>query len=361
MSEVYAARRQRLFEHWPEGIPRGEALLVSEEADRFYFSGFRGDAGWLVITPERALLLADGRFWAQAEQEAPGVDLVRVPTGTEFAECLPEVLAQQRIGRLCFQAEHVSWAEATAWHNRWTGVELVATEGLGATLRLVKGPTEVDAIRRAAQVTDAGLADLLPLVVAGATEGELAAELEYRLRRRGAEAMAFPPIIAAGPRGALPHARPGSGRVGSDDLVVIDLGARFDGYCADMTRTVIVGQPDPPAMEIFAAVERALQAGLAALRPGVTGWEVDRAARGVIEQAGFGPRFSHGTGHGVGLWIHEAPRLSVTSKQVIPAGAVVTVEPGIYLPGRFGVRLEELVYVGAEGIEVLSRSPLRSK
>lgn len=359
MGDRHGARRQQLWRTWPPETPRAHALLVTDPADIFYLAGYRGDAGWLVLTEDRAWLLADGRFWAQAEQECPELELVRVQ-GVDMTQALAAWVAEQGVASLAFDAAQVSYATATRWSSELADVSLVPTTGLVLALRLIKDDLELEAIRHAAAVTDIALAELLPFIQPGACEATLATELEYRLRRGGSVGLAFAPIVAAGARAALPHARPGPDQVGRDDVVVVDLGARCQEYCADMTRTVLVGHPDAEAAAVFAIVERALAAGLAALRPGVTGQEVDRAARGVIEAAGYGPQFSHGTGHGVGLWIHEPPRLSWSGGgQVIPAGAVVTIEPGIYLPGRFGVRLEELVYIGEQGIEVLSRSPLR--
>ncbi len=358
MREVHADRRERVLRRLAERAPGVSALLVTDDANRFYFSGFRGDAGWLLIAPQGSFLVLDGRFWTQAALEAPDSEVVQLEPGVPFASALDATLQRLSVRRLAFHGEQISYAEHARCAEALRGVELISVPGLGEELRVVKDDSEREAIARAAAITDAAYAELLPLIQPGVREVDLAAEIEYRMRRHGAEGVAFPPIIAAGSRGALPHARPGADPIGMHDVVVVDVGARFGSYCADMTRTVLVGEPDGESRRVLDAAQRALDAGVSVLRPGITGTEVDQVVRRVIEDAGYGPMFTHGTGHGVGIEVHEAPRLSRAMETgIIPAGSVVTIEPGIYLPGRFGVRMEELVFVGEHGVEVLSRSP----
>lgn len=342
-------------------VPRAGALLVSGAENRRYLSGFRGDAGWLLVSPGDAALLTDSRFWDQAGQEAPDWRLVRVAgrPGPDFlaAEC-----RASGITTLAFEPEAVTYGEYRDLRRHLSGVRLVPVPGLLEALRQRKDAAELAAIRAAAAVTDRAFARWLPLVVPGAREDELARELEYLLRLEGAEASAFPPIVAAGPRGAMAHAIPGPEALQAGDLVVCDLGCRVDGYCSDMTRTVAVpgAEVGAEALRVHALVAAALAAGLQAVRPGATGVEVDAAARAVIVAGGHGPDFGHGLGHGVGLAVHEGPRLSplANPRARLPEGAVVTIEPGVYLPGRFGVRLEELVLVARDGPEIISASPL---
>lgn len=358
MPDRHADRRERVLRRLAERAPGVSALLVTDAANRFYFSGFRGDAGWLLITPKGSFLLLDGRFWTQAALEAPDTEVVQLEQGVQFAAALAATLERLSIRRLAFHGEHVSYAEYARWSEVVPEAELLSVPGLGEELRVVKDDTEREAIAQAAAVTDAAYAELLPLIQPGAREVDLAAEMEYRMRRHGAEGVAFASIIAAGSRGALPHAIPGIDPIGTHDVVVVDVGARFASYCADMTRTVLIGNPGGASHRVLNVAQRALDVGVSVLRPGITAAEVDHAVRQVIEEAGYGPMFTHATGHGVGIEVHEAPRLSRTmGTAIIPAGAVVTIEPGIYLPGQFGVRMEELVYVGADGVEVLSRSP----
>ena len=335
--------------------------MLGAPEDVRYLSGFRGDAGWLWVTGDDAALLTDSRFWVQAEEEAPDFRLVRV-TGRSAAECLAEAAREAGVTGLGFDPEHLSHAAYREWRKALPGIRLVALPGLAGRLRLRKDAGEVEAIRRAAHLTDACFASWLAEVRPGAVEADLALDLEVRMRRAGAEGVAFPPIVAGGPRGAMAHAIPGPHALRAGDMVVVDVGCRLDGYCSDMTRTVFVpgAEPDPEARHIWDVAARALEAGLEAVRPGRSGVEVDAAARAVIAAAGYGEGFGHGLGHGVGLAVHEGPRLSPRAdpRAPIPEGAVVTVEPGIYLPGRFGVRLEQLVVVRRGGAELLSLSPL---
>ena len=338
------------------------ALVVSGEADRRYLSGFRGDSGLLWITPDDAALVTDARFWEQAERECPAWRLVRQQGA--LAPVVAGLAAEGGVRALAFQPESVNYATYRSWRRALVGVRLVAAGGLIDGLRLCKQPEELAAIRRAAALTDAVFAQWLPQCRAGAVEAELALDLEVRLRRAGAQGVSFPPIVAAGPRGAMAHAIAGPERLAAGDMVVVDVGARVDGYCSDMTRTVVVpgAAPPPDAAAARALVVEAMRAGVAALRPGAGAVEVDAVVRAVITAGGHGEHFGHGTGHGVGLEVHEPPRISPHGDPGarIPLGAVVTVEPGVYVAGRFGVRMEQLVYVGADGPEVLSRSPLEA-
>ncbi len=341
--------------------PAAGALAVAGMDNVRYLSGFRGDAGLLWVAPDDAALLTDSRFWTQAREEAPDWRLVRVrerPT----VEFLGDLCRASGVGALAFDPGEVTYAGYREWRRRLTGVRLVPAPGLVAALRLRKEPAEIAAIRRAAAVADRAFAQWRAQVRPGAVEAELALDLEHRMRRAGAEAMAFPPIVAGGPRGAMAHAVPGPAALRAGEMVVVDLGCRVDGYCSDMTRTLVVpgAEPDPEARRVYDVVRSALQAGIDALRPGRRGLDVDAEARRVIAAAGYGDAFGHGLGHGVGLAVHEGPRLSPLAdpRQTIPEDAIVTVEPGVYLEGRFGVRLEQLVRVRAGGPEVLSTSPL---
>ena len=337
------------------------ALVVAGEANRRYLSGFRGDAGLLWITADDAALITDSRFWDQAGQECPEWRLVRQRRQPQ-GDVLAGLVAEAGVRGLAFDPGEVSHQTYLDWRRRLRGVRMRGARGWVDQLRVHKDAGEVAAIGRAAALVDVVFAEWRPQVRPGAVEAELAADLEWRLRRAGAEGIAFPTIVAGGARGAQPHAIAGPAALAAGDLVVVDVGARVDGYCSDMTRTLLVpGAPPPPeAGRVYGIVAEALAAGLAALRPGVRAQAVDAACRQVIEAAGFGEEFGHGTGHGVGLDVHEDPPLSPRAGPGVrvPAGAVVTVEPGIYLPGRWGVRLEQLVHVTADGPRVLSASQL---
>jgi Xaa-Pro aminopeptidase len=336
-----------------------DALLVSDAAGRRYMTGFTGSSGVAWVTAADAALVVDSRYWEQAEEESASAGWRVVRQGREgLAAALVQLVKEAGVRRLGFAAEHVSFAQHEAWRAALPGVELVAVPPLVDRLRQSKDATEVAAIRRAAQLTDDALAAVLPLVRPGAAEADLALEIEFQARRAGAEAAAFPFIVASGPRGSLPHGVASSRRLAAGDMVTFDIGVRWAGYHSDMTRTYAVGEPGVEARAVHRTVLDALDAGLAALRPGARGVDVDAAARARIDAAGHGEHFGHGLGHGVGLAVHEGPRLAATAgDDVVVEGAVVTLEPGIYLPGWGGIRIEDLVVVRSGGPEVLTRSP----
>jgi Xaa-Pro aminopeptidase len=327
-----------------------EPLLVTRGANIRYLTGLdSSNAAVLVEHGGETTLYTDFRY-AEAAASVPDVALVQ--TGRYLVQELSGLLAGRR---LAFEAEHLSFAD----HARLTagGVELVPSYGAVERLRAVKGPAEVDAVRRAAALSDAVFAELASERFAGRTERELAWQLERRFRELGAEGLSFQAVVGSGPNGAMPHLRPQDRRIGAGELVVVDAGAVVDGYCSDCTRTFATGPLPSELEEAYAVCLEAEQAGLAAVRAGATGDEVDGAARAVIDDAGLGARFGHGLGHGVGLEVHEAPTMRPGAADVLEPGNVVTVEPGIYLPGKGGVRIEDLVLVTDDGCELLTGVP----
>lgn len=332
------------------------ALLVTKREHLYYLAGFTGSTGILIITADRQLFLTDFRYVLQAGEEAPDWELVQVERTP--AETVRETLRGLGVSTVGFEPEHLTMALYEAYGGKDASLPYVLTPApnLVEELRLVKDAGEMDAIRAAARITDDAYAHLLARVQPGVTEYDLAMEAEWYMRRQGAEA-AFDIIVAAGPRGALPHAQPGPRPLAPGDLVVVDMGARFRHYCADMTRTFAVGAADDTARAIYRACLRAQLAGVAGIRAGLTGREADAIVRDVITADGYGDYFGHGTGHGVGLEVHEAPRLSRMAEGVLPVGSVVTVEPGIYLPEIGGVRIEDLCLVTETGVEILTGTP----
>ncbi len=350
MSERVAALRRLLRER------KLDAALVGHAADIRYLSGFRGDEALLLVSHEQALICADSRFWTQIEGEVAGFELVRSEGGAALAaDALAAWAAADGHGerRLGFQGDVVSYAGHRRLRRGFTGrlVDLGARVG---ALREVKDEAELRLLRAAAAMADAALETVVAQGLRGRTESEVAWAVEQAVRSGGAEAVAFATIVAAGPRGALPHAIPTDAAIGDGDLVVIDMGARLDGYHSDITRTFAVGRAGGEQRAVYDIVLAAQIAGLEAVRGGVVARVVDAAARGVIETAGYGERFGHGTGHGVGLEIHEAPLVNRRGRERLAPGMVVTVEPGIYLEGRFGVRIEDTVVVTAGGCERLT-------
>jgi Xaa-Pro aminopeptidase len=264
-------------------------------------------------------------------------------------------------GRIGLEAEHVSWAAQRRYDTEWfADAEVVATVGLVEDLRITKDDAELARMEAAAAVADAALAALRPSLLDGPTEAEFGLELDTTMRRFGASGPSFETIVASGPNGAMPHARPSTRRIAEGDLVVLDFGAVVDGYCSDMTRTLMVGEPTDTQARMLDVVTRAQAAGVAAVGPGVAAREVDAACRAVIAEAGWADAFSHGTGHGVGLDIHEAPRVGTTSDATLAPRQVVTVEPGVYLPEHGGVRVEDSLIVTADGSRPLTHTPKRT-
>ncbi|RME51547.1 MAG: aminopeptidase P family protein [Caldilineae bacterium] len=335
-----------------------DALLVTQAENRRYLSGFTGSAGVLLITPTRQLLLTDSRYYEQVRREAPDWELVEAgyQTFRRLAELLPELeLGGAKIG---FEADDVTVARFRAMQEALDGVNLVETDGLVAGLRAVKSADELDAIRKAVALADETMAHLYEWIQPGMTEKEVAWELEVYMRTRGASALSFEAIVAAGPNSALPHATPSDAVIQPGDVVLVDMGCVVGGYCSDLTRTFSLGEPRAPQFEaVWGLVEQACAAAEAGIRAGMSGKAADALARDVIAAAGHGDHFGHSLGHGVGLAIHEMPRLSYAAEDPLPEGAVVTIEPGVYLPGEFGVRLEDMAVVTAGGMEVLTRVP----
>jgi Xaa-Pro aminopeptidase len=338
-----------------------DALLVSNLTNIRYLTGFSGSAGLLMVREEDSVLVTDGRYETQAERELAAVGATARVVALRSHE-QPAYLSElaKGVARLGLEAEHVTWAKQRSWSESWaTGVQLVATSQLVEGLRERKDAGEVARIAAAAGIADGALANVLGMLAGRPTEVEVAIALDAEMRRLGAEGPAFSTIVAAGPNGAEVHHRPTSRPVGPGELVTFDFGAKVDGYCSDMTRTRFVGPgPVPPELERVAAVVLASQdAGLSAVRQGVTGAEVDRACREVVDAAGWGDQFVHGTGHGVGLDIHEAPWLGIPSHDILSCGQVVTVEPGVYIPGLGGARTEDTVVVTEAGCQVLTMTP----
>ena len=332
-----------------------DAFLVvnSEDSDRVsqcYLTGFTGE-GALLLSKNESLLLTDSRYTEQAGREAPTLILEEVKG--RYVDAVANAISALGVSRVAFSAKRMShyWVERL---GEQVDAELVSLEDPVGRLRRVKEPEEIDRIRQAVRVTEAALTELASRIDVGMRERDLAVDLEYRIRNNGAEKVAFDLIVAAGENSALPHYRPGTRRLRTGDLLLFDIGAQVDGYCSDMTRVFVMGKPSARARRIYDLVLRANRVGVAAVRAGAKGKAVDAAARNIIDEAGHKEHFGHGLGHGVGLEVHEDPRLSSSSEDTLEAGMMVTVEPGVYLPGFGGVRIEDLVAVTADGCEVLT-------
>jgi len=337
------------------------ALLVTRGQDVRYLSGFTGDDSFLLTGSGWTVLLTDGRYAEQAARECPGLE-IRVRTGSMTA-ALKDALAARRVRSLGVQSEHMTLQLHDALRKAARAVRLRPVTGAISPLRQVKDAAEIRAIRQAVRVAERAFRQLTGRgrkAFVGRTEREVAAELDYLMRLGGASGPAFETIVAAGAHASLPHYRPGPTRIRAGQAVLLDWGAVVDGYCSDLTRVVFTGRIPPKLAAAYEVVQKAQAAGVAAVRPGASCKSVDAAARKVIESAGRGDKFVHGLGHGIGLEVHEGPSLGRTADAKLKNGMVVTVEPGVYLPGVGGVRIEDDVLVTSKGrrrLSTLSRSP----
>jgi Xaa-Pro aminopeptidase len=329
-----------------------DALLVTDLVDVRWLTGFTGTNGAALVGADQRLFLTDFRYTEQAgEQVGDGFEVVRAGR-----DLLGDLAARLPAGRAGFDDERVTVkAHARLVERAGATVELVAAGGLVRELREVKDDGELARIAAAAELATACFETVVARGLAGRSERALALDLEHELRLAGAEEPAFPSIVAAGPHGALPHAEPRDIEISAGVLVTVDWGARLDGYCSDCTRTLASGPVGDREREVYELVLNAQEAGLAAVEPGAGYAAVDGIAREIIAAAGHGDRFGHGLGHGVGLEVHEGPRLAKGSAGTLAAGNVVTVEPGVYLPGELGVRIEDLAVVGEDDTRVLTR------
>jgi len=334
-----------------------DALLVSAPTNVRYLTGFSGSAGLVVVTESEMVLVTDGRYTEQAANQLAGSaahSRLEI-TSTQQREVVTAAVGKAlRVG---LEADHITWSTQRRYAEEWFATqEIVPTSGLVERLRRAKDEAELARMELAAAIADAALAEQRHRLLEGPSEAEFALELDSIMRRLGASGTSFETIVASGPNGAMPHARPSERRLTEGDLVVLDFGCIVDGYCSDMTRTVAIGDIDATRQRMLDVVIAANAAGIAAVRSGVDARAVDLAARSVIVDAGWGDAFSHGTGHGVGLDIHEAPRVAGSSADTLWDGDVVTVEPGVYLPEYGGVRMEDSVVVTPDGCRTLTHS-----
>ncbi|MDM8529237.1 aminopeptidase P family protein [Anaerolineales bacterium HSG24] len=335
-------------------------VMITEPYNRRYLSGFTGSNGVLIITADKQVIATDSRYYEQVRQEMPNWELVEV--GYNFAAKMLELLRGLELGgqTVGFEAQVTSVSTLHKWERAIKGqLILVHTEELVESVRMKKEPSEIEKLRKAIALADETMAYITNYIQPGMTEFEVAWEIERYMRTHGATAVSFEPIAAAGPNSAKPHATPSDKPIQAGEPVLLDFGCIVDGYCSDITRTICLGQPtDERYLKIWHIVREAHQQSIKAAKAGLTGKEIDKVARDIIEQAGFKDNFGHSLGHGIGLNVHEQPRFSFNYPDEIYAGAVVTVEPGIYIPDWGGVRLEDIVLVHDDYAEVLSQAPL---
>ncbi len=353
-----ASRARRLRDALEEA--HCDALVVTNLTNIRYLTGFTGSAAVLLVSPTELLFVSDGRYQTQSHQQiaAAGVDARIEIVAADPESVVADAVVASGAGRLGLEAGSITWAQQRRWASTlFSDGELVATDGLVEQLRLVKDPGEAARIRTACAIADRALAQVRGKLLDGPTEVEFALELDAAMRHLGAEDVSFETIVASGPNGAKPHHRPSQRRIAEGDLVVLDFGALVDGYHSDMTRTLAVGDIGAERSRMLEVVLESQDAGVRAVRAGETAVAIDEACRAVIDDAGWGEAFLHSTGHGVGLDIHEEPRVSARSAATLVAGHVVTVEPGVYLPELGGVRIEDTVLVTDDGCDRLTLTP----
>lgn len=333
------------------------AMMITSPVNRFFAAGFTSSAGVVLITAQDAWYFTDSRYIEAAGSSVTGARATLVTNNeTEtYYDRIKAILKEKSIASVGFEDSAVTFAGYKKWTEKLE-LELVPTEKLLSDLRMVKTAADLDKITKAQRIAEKSFNEILPVISTDITEKQLAAELVYRCVKNGADDKSFDTIVVSGPRSSMPHGVPGDEKICSGFLT-IDFGVRLDSWCSDTTRTVCIGKPDAEMVKVYDVVLRAQEAGIGYIRANVSGRGADAAARSVIEDAGYGACFGHGFGHGIGLEVHEAPNATKTSEDLIPAGAVISAEPGVYLPGRFGVRTEDVVYVTENGCENLTKLP----
>ena len=333
-----------------------DALLLTSEENRFYATGMHSSAGVVVVTASGGWYFTDFRYIEAARQNAQGFTVALSERGRDYFVLLAQLIGQAKIKTLGFEQNSMSVQEHTRYREK-LDAELVPAQETVSALRAVKQPWEIEIMKQAQRITDLAFSEVLREIRPGVREKDIAAEIVYRLMKNGGDKVSFDPIVVSGPNSSKPHGEPGERLLREGDFVTMDFGCIYRGYCSDMTRTVALGHATDEMKKVYETVLAAQQSGIGAARAGVPGKDIDAAARQVISDAGFGDYFGHGFGHSLGVQIHESPNASPSEENPIPAGAVISAEPGIYLPGRFGVRIEDVLVIREDGCEDITGSP----
>ncbi len=350
MSATYPERCNQLRDRLELG--NGEGLVISHLPDIRWLTGFSGSSGLLVLWTGGETLITDGRYTAQVAHESPDVD-VHIGSGLPGSH-IWQILQVNELSGVRLQADHATWSQILSWKDTWSGVTIRKAHDELAYLRASKSPTELELIRRALAITEATFEDVLARLEEGISENDIAAEIEYRQRTMGASGAAFDTIVAFSENASLPHARPGERTLRRGDVVLLDFGCVVEGYHSDMTRTVSFGGTGKEFLEAYEAVRSALLRSQELAHAGLTGEKLDGIARDELTRRGYGSAFSHSLGHGVGLEIHESPSVSRRNQQSLVEECIITLEPGVYLPGQFGIRIENMVQLHAGGCTILN-------
>ena len=332
-----------------------DAMLLNSEPGEFYAVGFHGE-GNVVVTAEACYYFTDSRYIEAAHSLVTGAEIAMTDRNRNYRAMVQEIIEKHGIQKLGFEEEYLSVSAYHMWEAGLTA-ELVPAQKLVNSLRAAKDQEEIALMVKAQEITDRAFDEICKFIQPGMTEQEIAAKLQYDMLRFGAEKMSFDPIVVSGPNGSLPHGVPSSKQVQKGEFLTMDFGCKYGGYCSDMTRTVALGEPTEEMKKVYQIVLEAQLAGIAVTRAGVPGTSIDAAARKVIADAGYGEFFGHGYGHSLGIEIHESPNANTRDNTLLPVGAVVSAEPGIYLPGKFGVRIEDVTILREDGCEILTKSP----
>lgn len=337
----------------------GEAAIIHSNANRLYFSGFKSSAGLVLITRTSAYLIVDFRYGEAADKTVKHLDVI---VYSKLSETLSKLFKKHRVKRVYFENEGLSLKQANDYKKMFNSIDVKPSfanylDQIIENMRMIKSDDEIKKLETAQKITEEAYLEILNYIKPGVKERDIALELEYLMRKKGADGIAFDLITITGANTSRPHGVPGDNIVKNGDFFTMDIGALFDGYHSDMTRTVAVGQVSEEQEKIYNIVLKAQTAALAEIKPGVSGEYIDAIARNIIKDEGYGDCFGHSTGHGVGLDIHEKPFVTVNNKLLLSKGMVITCEPGIYLPERFGVRIEDMVEVTANGMKNFTKVP----
>ncbi len=346
------SRLKKIFEE--KGI---EALITSDMYNMHYISGYSGDAGYMYISGARSVIVTDSRYTVRAKEEAPGFEILEMSTGKGYKDILSELLEEDKALNVGFEDKSITYVEYKLLSGLKKGINLVELGDVLSNLRCIKTPEEIECIAQAEHIGDIAFSKILDFIKPGMSELEVAAKLEYTMKCEGAYALSFDTIVASGINSSKPHAVPGEKIIEKGDFVTMDFGCIYRGYCSDMTRTIVVGQASEEQKKVYETVLSAQKAALDLIREGMVCKDVDKVARDLIAQAGYGQYFGHGLGHSVGLFMHENPALNTRCEEVLKENMLETVEPGIYIEGFGGVRIEDLVVVTKDGHRNLTSSP----
>ena len=332
-----------------------DGLLIDKDVNRFYLTGFTGSSGQVLFTPENNYFITDFRYTEQAGEQTNGYEILEF--NRDVPEKINEILIQDNVKKLAFESKTVSYNKFQEYKDTFDEVELLSTEDLIKNLRKIKDDKEIQKVKKAIEITDKAFNHILDFIEAGKREREVALELEYFMKQAGAEKNAFDFIVASGKRSSMPHGVASNKVIEEGDFVTMDFGTFYEGYCSDMTRTIVIGEASKKQKEIYNIVLKAQKKVIEEIKAGMSGKKVDAIARDIIEEAGYGDNFGHGLGHGIGVEVHEGPRASYTSDDILKEGMIVTDEPGIYIPDWGGVRIEDDLLITENGCEVLNKSP----